>query len=76
MPSQMSPRRPGMLCKAPGMAMASNGHADHAGWRDCCEKRRIDLKDDAIVVAESRGSVEDMAEAIRSCWIAAILMCL
>lgn len=65
-PSQMSPSKPGMLCSAAGMAMASDGHAGD-GWRDCCVKRRVDLKEDAKVVAESRGRIDEIAEAIRSC---------
>lgn len=66
-PSQMSPRMPGMLCSAAGTAMASDGHDRDGDWRDCCEKRRVDLNEAAKFIAESRGSIDEMAEPIRSC---------
>lgn len=72
-PSQMSPSKPGMLCNAAGIAIASDGHVGYGDRRDCCVKRSVDLNDEVNVVAESRGSRDAMAEAIRSCWTAAIV---
>ena len=70
-PSQMSPSKPGMLCSAAGMAMASDGHAGD-DWRDCCVKKTVDRKEELNGVEASLGKREENIEAIRSCCMAAM----
>lgn len=69
----MSPSNAGMPEMAEGIAMARAGIEGNGDRRDCEDGRMADLNEEPKSGEERCGNRAEKAEAIRNCWMAAIV---